>query len=70
AGFFVLAGPRHFLAVERGGSRRLSKYGGDMISQPTLAPQYGEIVPNKPTAIANNKKPINESPSLPMSVSS
>ncbi|SOS33749.1 hypothetical protein CFBP6411_02392 [Pseudomonas syringae group genomosp. 3] len=40
-----------------------------MISQPTLAPQYGEIVPNKPTAIANNKKPINESPSLPMSVS-
>ncbi|WP_205417907.1 hypothetical protein, partial [Pseudomonas syringae] len=33
------------------------------------APQYGEIVPNKPTAIANNKKPIKESPSLPMSVS-
>ncbi|RMM45867.1 hypothetical protein ALQ78_100905 [Pseudomonas syringae pv. aptata] len=31
--------------------------------------QYGEIVPSKPTAIANNKKPINESPSLPMSVS-
>ncbi|KPX04913.1 hypothetical protein ALP16_101861 [Pseudomonas savastanoi] len=31
--------------------------------------QYGEIVPNKPTAIASNKKTINESPSLPMSVS-
>ncbi|WP_230854190.1 hypothetical protein, partial [Pseudomonas syringae group genomosp. 3] len=40
------------------------------VDQPTnCAPQYGEIVPSKPTAIANNKKTINESPSLPMSVS-
>ncbi|KPX46871.1 hypothetical protein ALO68_101464 [Pseudomonas syringae pv. helianthi] len=40
------------------------------MSLPTMiTAQYGEIVPSKPTAIASNKKPINESPSLPMSVS-
>ncbi|KPC33701.1 Unknown protein sequence [Pseudomonas syringae pv. cilantro] len=36
AGFFVLAGHRPFLAEERGDSRRLSKRGAGMISQPTL----------------------------------
>ncbi|RMR16900.1 hypothetical protein ALP89_101590 [Pseudomonas syringae pv. persicae] len=68
AGFFVLADPRHVLAEVRVDSRRLSARGDS--DQPTNCdPQYGEIVPSKPTAIANNKKPINESPSLPMSVS-
>ncbi|KPW21334.1 hypothetical protein ALO83_103688 [Pseudomonas cannabina pv. alisalensis] len=36
AGFFVLAGHRHFLAEERGDSRRLSERGAGMLSQPTL----------------------------------
>ncbi|RMO86593.1 hypothetical protein ALQ33_101991 [Pseudomonas syringae pv. philadelphi] len=36
AGFFVMAGHRHFLPEERGESRRLSERGDGMISQPTL----------------------------------